>query len=118
MADEDRSIAWPSAFVAGVLILLVGGVTIAGIVRYPVDDALKVWGTLGSIVGLLTGSSVAYFFTRGTVDAANTAATTEQQKAETARRALTAVAGSVDQKAWRRLVRDVPEVRSAVTALI
>jgi hypothetical protein len=51
------------------LVVLVGTVTTAAIIRYDVDSALKVWAALGSVIGVLTGAFVTYFFTRGALEA-------------------------------------------------
>jgi len=81
MSAKDESSAWPSAVVAARVMLFLAGATITAIIEYPVDDALKVWASLGSVAGVITGAFVAYFFTRGTVQAVAQAAATEQGRA-------------------------------------
>jgi membrane protein YqaA with SNARE-associated domain len=97
MTDKDGSSAWPSAFVAACVMLFLAGVTIAAIVEYPVDDALKVWAALGSVAGVITGAFVAYFFTRGTVQALGQTAAAERQRADAAERNLTTLVRAIDQ---------------------
>lgn len=115
MSDEDSGITWPSAFVAGMIVLFLTGVVVTAIVRYPVDDALRIWTGMASIAGVIAGAFVTYFFTRESVAAARNAAAAERERAETAIRALTALAGFIDQGMWYRLLRKVPEVGRAVT---
>lgn len=65
---ESKDISWPSACVAVALVLLVTGITITAIIRYDVDSVLKIWSSLGTIVGIITGTAATYFFTRQTID--------------------------------------------------
>jgi hypothetical protein len=118
MSDEDGAITWPSAFVAATIVLLVAGVTITAILRYPVEEALKVWGGLAPVGGVITGAVVTYFFSRGSVDAAKRIAAAERERADTAGRALIAMVGFMDPDMWYRLLRKVPEVRKAVTDVL
>lgn len=70
------------AVVALGIIALIGAITISAIFHYTkVDDALKFWAALTGLVGVVTGAFVAYFFTRTTVQTAQTAAQTAQQQA-------------------------------------
>jgi hypothetical protein len=118
MNGKDEGIGWPSAVVAGMLVALVGTVTVTAIIRYDVDSALKVWAALGSVVGLLTGAFVTYFFTRGTVEAEKKNAATAQAHADEAERQAAAArnladdrlaglahaAGLVDKDLWKDTV--------------
>jgi hypothetical protein len=52
------------------LVALVTAITITAIIRYDVDSVLKIWSSLGTVVGVVTGAVVTYFFTRDAVDAA------------------------------------------------
>jgi hypothetical protein len=57
--------------VALAVIIVIGGVAITAIIKYPtVDDALKFWSALSGLVGLVTGAFVTYFFSRNTVQQA------------------------------------------------
>jgi hypothetical protein len=56
---------WPAAAVAIALILMIGGISVAAILEYSVDDALKIWSGLTGVVGIVTGGAATYFFTRG-----------------------------------------------------
>ena len=55
---------WPSAVVALGLLALITAVGITAIVRYNVEQALKIWSALAGITGVVTGAFVTYFFTR------------------------------------------------------
>jgi hypothetical protein len=60
-----------SVIVAVTLIVLVGVVIVVAMFRYPkIEDILKLWGALGTIIGLIVGSMGAYFFTRAEVQKA------------------------------------------------
>src|SRR5215471_17075297 len=87
MAVSGSSDGWaPAPAVVAVGILgLVGGITISAIFRYSsVDDALKFWTALTGLVGVITGAFVAYFFTRSTVQAAQTNVASSTQAARDA----------------------------------
>ena len=43
-------------------LLLVGVVAVIALTEYNVDDFLKVWAVLGTLIGVLTGAIPAYFF--------------------------------------------------------
>jgi hypothetical protein len=74
----DSQISGASAAVAVSIVVLLGSVLVASIIKYAtVDDALKYSASLSAIIGVVTGAFVSYFFTRG-------AAQTAQQAAETA----------------------------------
>ena len=84
MKNNGEGSAWPSAVVACALIALVGTVTVAAILKYEIDSTLKMWAALGTIVGVLTGAFVSYFFSRSSIDAARTEATLAKENAKTA----------------------------------
>lgn len=70
LADGVDGVGWASTIVALALLLLIGGVMIAAIKKYPkVDDALKVCGVLSGILGVVVGSFGTYFFTKQVVQA-------------------------------------------------
>jgi len=52
-----------SLVVAVSLIVLVGVLMLAAIIKYPANDVLRIWAGLGTLVGLITGSMATYFFT-------------------------------------------------------
>jgi type IV secretory pathway VirB6-like protein len=123
---NDDAIKWPSAVVACFLISLVGAVSVTSIIRYGVDDALKVWAALGSIVGVITGAVVTYFFSRQAVKKATESANNAQQtatnaqriaaqqteRADGAQRALAALAGSVDPQQLEHVKQRAPALRT------
>lgn len=74
--------SWQSAAVALGLLSLIAAVAVASVVSYNADDALKIWTALGSLLGVVTGAVVAYFFARGTVRQADERAQTATESAE------------------------------------
>jgi hypothetical protein len=61
--------ASPGAAVAGVLVALVGVALSFAAVRYAAGDARKLVTGLSSVLGMITGSMLAYRFTRSAVRA-------------------------------------------------
>ncbi len=55
---------WPSAVVALGILALITAVGITAMVKYNAEQALKIWGALSGITGVVTGAFVTYFFTR------------------------------------------------------
>jgi hypothetical protein len=83
MANGPQQNDWPSALVALGILALVGAIAISAIVHYnTVDDALKIWSGLTALVGVITGAFVSYFFTRGTVQAAQQTAQVARESAQ------------------------------------
>lgn len=62
-----EAIGWPSAVVAVALIGLTAAIMIVAMKRYQFNEALQIWGALGSIIGVMVGIMASYFFTRSTV---------------------------------------------------
>ena len=122
MNGKDEGIGWPSALVAGMLIVLVGAVTTAAIVSYDVDGALKIWAALGPVIGVLTGAFVTYFFTRGALEAEKTNTAVAQKHASDAEKdaaaartladdrlaGLVRAAGLLPKKVWSGSLADDP----------
>jgi hypothetical protein len=50
------------------LIFLVGAIFLTVFLKEGTDSALKVWGAVGTLVGVLTGAIPAYFFNKTTTD--------------------------------------------------
>lgn len=73
---------WPESAVAVALILLIAAVSVAGIARYEPADFLKIWAALTSLVGIITGAIVTYFFTRSTIDQAERKVVETERKLE------------------------------------
>ncbi len=59
---KDSSPSWQSTVIAVALMLLVGGIFIVVFEKEGTGEALKVWGALGTIVGVLVGAVPTYFF--------------------------------------------------------
>jgi hypothetical protein len=43
-------------------VLLIGVIAVVALHEYKVDDFLKVWAVLGTLIGVLTGAIPSYFF--------------------------------------------------------
>jgi hypothetical protein len=107
---SNFTLNWPSTVVACMIILLIGTITTTAIVRYPADDALKVWAALGSIVGVVTGALVTYFFSRSAVQNAQSLAASSHQdakqfeaRARQVHDALTVAVGHLDPEAYQQV---------------
>jgi len=59
---NDNQPSWPSAVVALGFLALVGVVFISIYQRGGIDDALKAWGAVGTVVGVIVGAIPTYFF--------------------------------------------------------
>jgi hypothetical protein len=59
-----HSPSWQSTLVALALIALLGGIFVVVFEKDGTDEALKVWGGLGTLVGVLVGAVPTYFFSR------------------------------------------------------
>lgn len=55
---------WPAAIVAISILLIIALLMIVTLLKHEFDDALKLLGALGSLIGLITGMAGTYFFTR------------------------------------------------------
>jgi hypothetical protein len=55
---------WPSVVVALSMMAVVTGLTVYAMRRDGMDGAMKMWGAMGTIIGVLTGGVSTYFFTR------------------------------------------------------
>jgi hypothetical protein len=119
---NNSSITWPSAIVAlGVIAAVATMATVAVIHYQSVDDALKFWSALSGLVGIITGAMVTYFFSRGTVQAAqdqaqtaSAQATAATSSANTAKAALGVALLGVDPDKGRELMAN-PAVASALS---
>lgn len=58
MAPSSRQATLMAVF----YVLLVAGIALTALIEYQVDDFLKVWAVLGTLIGVLTGAIPAYFF--------------------------------------------------------
>lgn len=87
-----------STVVALGLLVLVGAIMVAAIFRFrSMDDILKLWAGLGTLVGLIVGTMGTYFFTKDVADrsiakveAEKSVLNTENRAAKEAVAALTA----------------------------
>ena len=95
----NQTIAWPSAVVALGILALIAAIEVAAIARYDAGDAIKIWGLLGTLVGVVTGAFVTYFFTKGAADSA-------KKEAGVKKTALEKIAERVDHNQFEVLKQD------------
>ena len=57
-------VATGSVVIGVALIALIGAIMIAAVMRFDVDAVLKIWGALGTLLGLVVGTMGAYFFSK------------------------------------------------------
>ena len=88
MADGNNGQAqssnnmWPSTAVALGMLAIIGVAGVSAIWRYDtIDDALKIWAVLGTLIGVVSGAFVAYFFTKDQVGEAQGRADKASEKA-------------------------------------
>lgn len=79
----------PAAAVAVAFIAFVAAIFLVVYEHGGIDAALKAWGAIGTIVGVVTGAIPSFFF--------HQAATTAQQTALTAQRNASALLAAADQ---------------------
>lgn len=138
MTRQSGSQNWgpgPTLVALGIL-ALIGAVAVSAIFHYKtVDDALKFWSVLSGLVGVVTGAFVAFFFTRGTVqaaaqgtealqgvaekaqeqsDAQRKAAEKAQQEAQDSRKALATAMNLVNDSRLSKELREHPAIRAAL----
>jgi hypothetical protein len=65
MAPSSRQ----ATLIAVFYVLLVAGIALTALIEYQVDDFLKVWAVLGTLIGVLTGAIPAYFFAVAAISA-------------------------------------------------
>lgn len=127
MADNngtsDAGNAWPPVAVAIAIVVVLGLLGTAAIVRYEADQALQIWAGLTGVLGAVIGVIGTFFFRRETVKSAqnqaNAAARSvaaEQERAKLTYRALVQTAGHLEPGEWARLRETDHAVRVAVAA--
>lgn len=79
---KNSSPSWQSTLVALVTILLVGGIFVVVFEKSGTDDAIKVWGVLGTLVGAIIGAVPAYFFGQQGTTAAREEAQRTHERAQ------------------------------------
>lgn len=77
--------SWPSALIASLIIMLVGGIFLTVYAHSGMDDALRAWAAIGTIAGLVTGVIPTYFFGQQRAAAAEQAAETARAQLESER---------------------------------
>lgn len=110
------------AILAGLVVLLIGGISISAIQKYDnVDDALKWWSGLSTIVGFLTGVVGTYFFKQSEVNKAEARAAestkradSSEKKAELSNLFLMKMTGGLNSTEWDKFLDD-PKVKAIVS---
>jgi hypothetical protein len=88
--------------IAVCFVLLVAAVAVTALLEYSVDDFLKVWAVLGTLVGVLTGAIPAYFF-------AVAAGSSQRERARAENRVQTLL-GLADKKLLGEAAKIRPEL--------
>jgi hypothetical protein len=91
-----------STIVAVCFVILVGVITVVAIDHYDIDDFLKVWAVLGTLVGVLTGAIPSFFF-------AVTASKAQGERAEAEAKVQTVLA-LADDKLIAKAAKFRPEL--------
>jgi hypothetical protein len=78
---QSTNPSWQSTVIALAFIALVGGIFIVVYEKDGIDTALKAWGAIGTLVGVVVGAVPTYFFGR------TSSAATAQQLTEARRQA-------------------------------
>jgi uncharacterized membrane-anchored protein YhcB (DUF1043 family) len=81
----DKNPSWQSTLIALAFILLVGAIFLTVYTHSGVDDALKTWAAIGTLVGVITGAIPTYFFGSAAVKAARDDANQAKQSLDTER---------------------------------
>jgi len=87
MPTQVQQSQWPAAVVAVAFIAFVAAIFLAVYLKDGIDNALKAWGAIGTIVGVLTGGIPSFFF---------------QQSAKTAQRNASALLAAADEATVQR----------------
>jgi hypothetical protein len=66
---QDPKPSWQSTVIALAFIMLVGGIFLAVYEKDGIDAALKAWGAIGLVVGVVVGAVPTYFFGRASAAA-------------------------------------------------
>ena len=86
-AGSENLPTWPVAAVAIAFLAFVATIFVTVYLKGGIDDALKAWGAIGVVVGVVTGAIPSYFFHQNAQAAQLTA-----QKAQSNQAALLAAA--------------------------
>lgn len=87
---------WPPVVVALGFLAIVGIILIITLPRGgDADSFLKVWGGVGTVIGVVTGAVPSFFFKRA-ADNASTRAQQAEKRADTTERAALTLATAVD----------------------
>jgi hypothetical protein len=81
----------------------------AAIIEYNVDDALKIWTAMTTVIGVVTGAFVTYFFSRGSIQEV-------RQRADAATSALGRLAGKIDPQQFSQMLADDPGLNETFSA--
>jgi hypothetical protein len=108
---------WQEVVVGVVLIIAIAGIELAALLKYGLDDALKMWAAIGTLVGAV----VTYFFQRERLQEAAKKAESLDREAEALDRqvkntheALTAVTEEIEPDRLAQLQKENEVLRAAM----
>src|SRR6266480_2625531 len=97
----NGGVEWPSTIVAVAIVVFLGVLMTIALMRYKMDEVLKLWAALGTIAGIVIGTFGTYFFTREKVETAQAqreAVSTDLRLAETQLNAFKTASDAVKTK--------------------
>jgi predicted lipid-binding transport protein (Tim44 family) len=126
-SSGGNSPSWQSTVIAICMIALVGGIFLVVYLKSGIGDALKAWGAVGTIIGVLTGAIPTYFFqqaavqtaqantkdARATAESASANAETERKRADKAQAKFSALAGAADPNVVSQIQAANPDLFAA-----
>jgi hypothetical protein len=83
--------SWQSTVIAVAFIGLVGAIFLTVYSRDGIDAALKAWGAVGTIIGVLTGAIPTYFFGKAANETLRERGNELKEKADEAERKIEAI---------------------------
>lgn len=105
--------SWPSTVIALGFMALVGAIFLGVFYKSGIDPALKAWGAIGTLAGVVSGAIPTYFFGRASVDEVKEAAARGQDAAQVAAERAQALAKQTqDMLESERALRKLAEQRA------
>jgi uncharacterized membrane protein YdjX (TVP38/TMEM64 family) len=98
-----------ATLIAALFVLLVGAIVVTALIVYDIDDFLKVWAVLGTLVGILTGAIPSFFFAK-TMTASQEEARVANRRYENAEQKLETVFAMAPSEIWTRARQSRPDL--------